>query len=267
MNAFVRWGKFNLVGAMGMVVQLAALALFNRWMGEYYLYASAAAIEVALLHNFVWHWHYTWRDRHDSATPVRPFVRFHLSSGLISMLGNLALMQLFVREAHLPLLVSNLIAILCCSIANFCVGNNWAFARVRKTVPPRESKIAGHTSAHYFPLALLLPFIGSTIHAQTPTPSQASISSSPIAPIPEAPRPQPTPPSTYHSDPSATYLYHVGALCGVGASTSTAATKPTAGCGVGMTLLPLPVFVEVGIMAPQANRSDRLGLAAHLRRR
>lgn len=214
MNAYVRWGKFNLVGAMGMVVQLAVLALFNHWMGGHYLYASAAAIEVTLLHNFVWHWHYTWRDRHDRATRVRPFVRFHLSSGLISMVGNLVLMQLFVREAHLPLLVSNLIAILCCSIANFCVGDHWAFARVRKTGPSRESTLADQLSGDCFLLALLLPIIGVTVHAQIPTPSQASISSSIIALIPEAPRLQPTLPSTYHSDRGATYLYHAGAFCG-----------------------------------------------------
>ncbi|HSY36499.1 MAG TPA: hypothetical protein VK814_12165 [Acidobacteriaceae bacterium] len=39
------------------------------------------------------------------------------------LLGNLALMQLLVHEAHLPLLVSNLAAILCCSVANFYLGN------------------------------------------------------------------------------------------------------------------------------------------------
>jgi putative flippase GtrA len=128
LNTLIRLGKFNLVGAMGMVLQLAALTLFNRWMAGRYLYASAAAIEVALLHNFLWHWHYTWRDRRDGATPICRFVRFHLSTGLISMLGNLALMQLLVHAAHLPLLVANLAAILCCSMANFYVGNKWAFA-------------------------------------------------------------------------------------------------------------------------------------------
>ena len=131
MNMFLRWGKFNLVGAMGMVVQLAGLALFNRWMGGHYLYASAAAIEIALLHNFVWHLHYTWRDRRDSGQWLRQLVRFHLSNGLISMLGNLVLMRLLVHGAHLPLLVSNAVAILCCSTVNFYLGNIWAFAGVR----------------------------------------------------------------------------------------------------------------------------------------
>jgi putative flippase GtrA len=128
MNIFIRWGKFSLVGAMGMALQLAALALFNRWMAGHYLYASAAAIELTLLHNFMWHLHYTWRDRRDCATQLGQFVRFHLSNGLVSMLGSLVLMRLLIQETRLSLLVSNVVAILCCSMANFCLGNNWAFA-------------------------------------------------------------------------------------------------------------------------------------------
>lgn len=128
MNSFIRWGKFNLVGAMGMVVQLAALALFNRLAPGHYLFATAAAIEVTLLHNFIWHLHYTWRDRRDSSSLPAQLLRFHLANGLISMLGNLALMRILVQQAHLPVLVANCIAILCCSIANFYLGNSWAFA-------------------------------------------------------------------------------------------------------------------------------------------
>ena len=127
MNVFVRWGKFNLVGAMGMVVQLGALALINRWTGGHYLYASAAAIELAVLHNFVWHLHYTWRDRRDESSLLAQCVRFHLSNGAVSMLGNLAIMRLLVQELRMPVLASNGVAILCCSIVNFCLGDHWAF--------------------------------------------------------------------------------------------------------------------------------------------
>jgi putative flippase GtrA len=127
MNPIIRWAKFNLVGAMGMAVQLTALALFNRILRGHYLYASAAAIELTLLHNFTWHLHYTWRDRRDSSTRLHQLLRFHLSNGLVSMLGNLALMRLFVHHAHLPLLPANIIAILSCSLANFCLANLWAF--------------------------------------------------------------------------------------------------------------------------------------------
>ena len=128
MNLILRYWKFNLVGAMGMVVQLAALALINCCMPGHYLYATAAAIELALLHNFVWHLRFTWRDRRDGSALLTQLVRFHLSNGLVSMLGNLAMMRMLVHGAHMPLLAANTIAIMCCSIANFYLGNNWAFA-------------------------------------------------------------------------------------------------------------------------------------------
>lgn len=124
----VRWGKFNLVGAIGMAVQLGALAALNRMWPEHYLADTAAALELTLVHNFVWHFHYTWRDRFGRSALAGPFVRFHLSNGLVSIVGNLALMPLLVRGAHLPVVVSNAIAILCCSLINFVLGDGWAFA-------------------------------------------------------------------------------------------------------------------------------------------
>jgi putative flippase GtrA len=134
MNTFLRWCKFNLVGAAGMVVQLGALALFTRLAPGHYLCASAAAVELTLVHNFVWHLRYTWRDRRYESAHLAQFVRFHLSNGLVSMLGNLALMRVLVAEAHLPVLAANGLAILCCSLVNFCLGDHWAFAARAQTV-------------------------------------------------------------------------------------------------------------------------------------
>ena len=128
MNTFIRWGKFNLVGVMGMVVQLAALALIDHVAPGHYLLATAAAIEITLLHNFVWHTRYTWRDRCDGASLWTQCFRFHLSNGMVSMLGNLAVMRIMADEAHMPLLAENTIAILFCSMMNFCIGDRWAFA-------------------------------------------------------------------------------------------------------------------------------------------
>jgi putative flippase GtrA len=112
----------------GMAVQLGSLALFNRWAGGHYLYASAAALEVTLLHNFVWHLRYTWRDRRDNSARLGQLMRFHLSNGLVSLAGNLALMRILVEGARMPVLAANCIAILCCSLVNFCLGNEWVFA-------------------------------------------------------------------------------------------------------------------------------------------
>lgn len=146
-NMLARWGKFNLVGAVGMAVQLGALALLNHFAPGHYMLATAAAIEITLLHNFVWHLHYTWRDRFPTRNTKGVFrmghpgdrgalaghlLRFHLSNGLVSMVGNLALMPLLVESARIPVVAANAIAILGCSIVNFFLGDQWAFV----SVPP-----------------------------------------------------------------------------------------------------------------------------------
>jgi putative flippase GtrA len=128
-NTFIRWGKFNLVGAIGTVLQLAALASFSRLAAGHYLCATAAAIELTLLHNFAGHQLFTWRDRRGHSALHAQLMRFHLSNGLVSMVGNLAVMRFLVQQARLPLLASNSIAILCCSIVNFSLGDNWVFAK------------------------------------------------------------------------------------------------------------------------------------------
>jgi len=128
-NTFTHWLKFNLVGVIGIAVQLTSLALFNRWMRGHYLLASAAAIELTLLHNFVWHLHYTWRDSHHASSVLTQLLRFHLTNGLVSLVGNLALMRLLVSQAHLPVLTANATAIACCSLVNFLLSHKWVFAQ------------------------------------------------------------------------------------------------------------------------------------------
>jgi putative flippase GtrA len=136
-NILVRWVRFNLVGAMGMAVQLGALALLGRVDGGHYLAASAAAVELAVLHNFAWHLRVTWPDRRRDSAVFGQLVRFHLANGLVSMLGNLALMRLLVESLNLPVLVANGIAILCCSAVNFGLSHTWAFAARRSVVECR----------------------------------------------------------------------------------------------------------------------------------
>lgn len=132
MKTLIRWGKFNLVGAIGMAVQLALLAVLNRIAPGHYLMATIAAIEITLLHNFAWHMRYTWRDGRSGAAVLPQLARFHLSNGLVSLIGNVALMRALVGHAHLPVLAANSIAIVCCSVVNFALSDVWVFARARQ---------------------------------------------------------------------------------------------------------------------------------------
>lgn len=125
----LRWLKFNFVGGIGIGVQFAALFALKALLRMDYLAATAIAVEAAVVHNFVWHEQFTWADRvHPSwRSSIPRFVRFNLTTGVVSILGNLALMRMLVGEGHVNYLVANAIAIVLCSIANFLVSDGWVF--------------------------------------------------------------------------------------------------------------------------------------------
>jgi putative flippase GtrA len=62
-STLVRWCRFNVVGGIGIVVQFAALFLLKSVLHLNYLAATAIAVEAAVVHNFVWHDRFTWRER------------------------------------------------------------------------------------------------------------------------------------------------------------------------------------------------------------
>jgi putative flippase GtrA len=182
-STLVRWCKFNVVGGMGILVQFAALFFLRSVMHFNYLFATAIAVEAAVVHNFVWHEQFTWADRvqpraepsHTSGAEAqnllsgifaalkrcatqrlwfeklrfeaeflqrwraemtslygpsfRRLLRFNLSNGAVSILGNLALMKVMVGQGHMNYLLANAIAIALCSLANFLVSDEWVFER------------------------------------------------------------------------------------------------------------------------------------------
>jgi putative flippase GtrA len=182
-SMLIRWCKFNLVGAIGILVQFAVLFFLKSVMQCNYLVAAGLAVEAAVVHNFVWHERYTWAERvantsgaearhHlttllaaqkiEGETPCRPcgtralfslfpaltcraitfrrfaagvwygasfgrFLRFNLSTGVVSILGNLAMMRVMVGVGQVNYLWANGIAIAFCSLANFLVSDAWVF--------------------------------------------------------------------------------------------------------------------------------------------
>jgi len=128
-STFVRWWKFNLVGAVGIGVQFASLLLLKSVLGFNYLLATAIAVEAAVVHNFVWHEQFTWSDRVRASwrNSLPRFLRFNLTTGAVSIIGNMALMKVLVGQGHMNYLLANAIAIALCSIANFLVSEEWVF--------------------------------------------------------------------------------------------------------------------------------------------
>ena len=122
----IRWLRFNAVGGVGIVVQLGVLAALRSGFHLNYLIATGLAVETAVIHNFLWHERYTWVDR-AAGKGFGRFIRFNLTTGALSIAGNLALMKLFMDVAGLPCLAANGTAIAACSIANFLVSDRLVF--------------------------------------------------------------------------------------------------------------------------------------------
>jgi len=105
---------------IGTGVQLAVLWLLVR-LPVNYLIATALAVEGAILHNYIWHALWTWRERPGS------FWRFQVSNGFVSIVSNVLLMRLLTGWAGIPPLPANLAAVVITSAANFCLGDRWVF--------------------------------------------------------------------------------------------------------------------------------------------
>jgi dolichol-phosphate mannosyltransferase len=126
----LHWIKFNVVGVLGFALQSGALfVLTHSALQISYLAATAVAVELAVLNNFVWHQRWTWRDRPSRTrkATLRRLVKFNVTTGLVSISGNLVLMSILVGRFRLPVSGANVLTVACCSILSFFLADRIAF--------------------------------------------------------------------------------------------------------------------------------------------
>jgi putative flippase GtrA len=124
-----RWLRFNLVGAIGIPVQFGAFAAYFHWFGWNDKVAAGLAVETAVLHNFVWHQLYTWKHlpRAGTGEVAGRLLRFHLGNGIISIAGNVLLMQVLADMMGLNHYLASGIGIAVCSLLNFAASEWFVF--------------------------------------------------------------------------------------------------------------------------------------------
>ena len=126
----IHFMRFNVVGVAGFALQSGALFILTHSAHPVgYLLATAVAVELAILNNFVWHQRWTWRDRPSSTTSetLRRLAKFNLTNGAVSLTGNLVFMSILVGRLGLPIAGSNLVSVVACSICNFFLADRIAF--------------------------------------------------------------------------------------------------------------------------------------------
>ncbi|HWN07982.1 MAG TPA: GtrA family protein [Pyrinomonadaceae bacterium] len=124
------WLKFNLVGVFGFVLQTAALVVLTRALPAVgYLMATALAVELAVLNNFFWHQRWTWNDRPSPTkrNTLRRLAKFNVTTGVVSLAGNLLLMSVLVGRFSLPVVGANVVTVAACSILSFFLADRLAF--------------------------------------------------------------------------------------------------------------------------------------------
>ena len=124
------WIKFNVVGLLGFALQSAVLFVLTRSAFSVgYLAATAVAVELAVLNNFVWHQRWTWNDRpsRTKRETLRRLAKFNATAGLVSIVGNLIFMSILVGRFRLPINGANAITVGACSLISFFLADRIAF--------------------------------------------------------------------------------------------------------------------------------------------
>ena len=142
-----RWLMFNAVGGMGVGVQLLTLGALADGLGLDYRLATALAVPAAVLHNFVWHEHWTWGDR--CAGRRGRWARlgsFTLVNGTLSIAGNVLFTSLYVTAFDIHHVPANLLAIATCSVANFLASHHVVFRAAAKPAALAAALAAGNVA-------------------------------------------------------------------------------------------------------------------------
>ncbi len=116
--------KFGLVGASGYVVNLIVFALLAEAAGIHHIPAALGAFCVAVLNNFWWNRHWTFRARsgHAGFQAARFFAVSVLALGV-----NLAVLESLVSSAGLAEVGSQAIAVAVAMPVNFIGNKLWTF--------------------------------------------------------------------------------------------------------------------------------------------
>jgi putative flippase GtrA len=130
MTSGVRFARFNGVGALGVAVQLATVGALIGWLDVDEMIATAAGVAAAVVHNFVWHYRWTWADR-SRGRPFAALSQFALANGLVSLAGNVLIVWGLVATTPVHGVAANAVAIAVCGLVNYWVCDRIVFSGSR----------------------------------------------------------------------------------------------------------------------------------------
>jgi dolichol-phosphate mannosyltransferase len=129
--------KFNIVGLVGVLVNEGLLLLLVS-RGFYYVYASAIAIEVSIISNFVLNDFWTFHDRRHGHIVAR-MLKFN-GLMIIGLLANIAILYASTTYLGIPYAISNLFGIAAAALLRYWLSVEFAWIK-------REEESAYYTAS------------------------------------------------------------------------------------------------------------------------
>jgi len=119
--------RFSVAGLIGFVVQIAALWLLVTLTPVHYVVATAVAVELAILVNFLWHERWTFRDRLAAHGAVGRLLKYNGLTAITSILGSMLVTGFLVETVAIQVVIANIISVVVLGTVNFVGADKLVF--------------------------------------------------------------------------------------------------------------------------------------------
>ncbi len=120
--------KFGIVGLSGVVVNMLTLWLLKEQAHTPLWLASGSAIELSILNNFLWNYHWTFVDRQSALTSawLPAIFKYHLAVSAAAI-SNYVILWLLHQRFGVHYLMANVLGILFGFAINYFFSDLWVF--------------------------------------------------------------------------------------------------------------------------------------------
>ncbi len=133
-----RGGKFMAVAWLGMGVNTACLYLFKGILHIKLIPASLMAIEIAIIHNFIWFRTWTWRDRPNKPPFFQQLIKYNLATGAVDFLANVSVLWSLSTFLKIHYLLANILGMIAPPFIKFWLNEKFIF-KASSNDPPRPN--------------------------------------------------------------------------------------------------------------------------------
>lgn len=127
---FSRGIRFYVVGWIGMAVNSGCLYLMKSVLGIPLIPSSMIAIECAIIHNFILHRHWTWKERNGYNTPFfKQLIIYNAMTGLVDFTVNVSVLFILTEFFGVYYMIANIVGMILGPLFKFWINDKVVFRK------------------------------------------------------------------------------------------------------------------------------------------